>query len=206
MKKILFVIAPMLVCIATTLCSIGCSSIGVSSNLGARLDSIGRSLPIARQTGAKYSLNDKLYSECEVNYQSVSTPIVQFKFGHLYYWDELEEASFSSPERYLLALNEYEIIPAKDFDYKQATRSTKPKFMGHGIPSRYCTQFRLLSADFSPWDAQVNFLPARRSTGNYLRTPLVAAVSWGIDVPLTLVGNTILYTLTGMACMITSIL
>lgn len=208
MKKLLLVITLMLVCIATTLCNMSCSSIGVSSNLGAKLDSIGKSIPIARATGAKYTLNDKIYSECEVSYRSVNTPIVQFKFGHLYYWNDHVDAPSSPAGRYLLALNEHEIISARDFDYKQATHSTKPKFIGHGVPSRYCTRFRLLSADFanSPWDTQVNFLPERRSTGNYLRTPLVAAVSWGIDVPLTLAGNAILYTLTGVGCLIDAVL
>ena len=208
MKELLIILMPILVCIATTLLSVGCDAIGVSCNLGARLDSVGKNIPIARQTGAKYTLNDKLYSECEVSYRSVNTPIVQFKFGHLYYWNGHEDAPSSTPVRYLLALNGHEIISAKDFDYKQATRSTKPKFIGHGVPSQYCTRFRLLSADFdkSQSATQVNLLPEQRSTGNYLRTPLVAAISWGIDVPLTLAGNAILYTLTGVGCLIDAVL
>lgn len=196
-RKFLLFALPMLLCIATTLITVGCSSICVSSNLGAALDSVGKSVPYAHKT-ANYTLNGKLYTECEVSYSEFRTPIVELNFGHLNY-EATHQRNPQSRTRYLLASDSYEVIPASEFDYTRATRSVKPKSIGHGIPAHYCTHFRPLSADYndSVFGTQVNFLPEQRSTGNYLRTPLVAVVSWGVDVPLTLVGNTVLYTATG---------
>ncbi len=206
-RIILCRIQPRIICIAVALLNVSCASIGVSCNLGAGLDSLGKKVPLARQTGAKYKLNDKLYTECEVHYSPINTPMVQFKFGHLHYWNEHSDTPETATERYLLAVDENESIPAKAFAYNRATRSTKPKCMGHGVPYQYCTRFHPLSADFddSRSPTQVNFLPEQRTLGNYMRTPLVALVSWGVDVPLTLAGNAVLYTLTGFYLIIDKI-
>ena len=201
LKKILIFSLFPIVCITTTLLMAGCDSIGVSSNLGARLDSMGKAVPMAYKTG-QYTLNGKLYTECEVAYQQFETPIIEFSFGHLVYTAEHNslppDAQAPPPTRYLLAREGYEVIPAADFDYTHATGAAKPKSL-NPIPSAYCCHFRTLSADYNPHPrkAQVNFLPEQRSTGNRLRTPLVATISWGVDVPLTLIGNAVLYTITG---------
>lgn len=202
LKKLLMLSLLPIACIAMALSMVGCDSIGVSSNLGARLDSMGKAVPIGYKTG-QYTLNGKLYTECEVRYQEFQTPIIEFSFGHLVYTAEHSElppdAQAPPPTRYLLAREGYEVIPAADFDYKHATSTAKPKSL-NPIPSAYCCNFRALSADYNPHPrkAQVNFLPEQRTTGNHLRTPLVAVVSWGVDVPLTLIGNAALYTITGI--------
>lgn len=198
--------------LATTLLSVGCcGSIGMSCNLGAKLDSVGKAVPVAHSTG-QFLLDDKLYHECEIVYNNFQTPVIELKFGHLRYLAAHTPLPPGTPApptaRYLLCRKNNEVISAADFDYSRATCTAKPKHIGHGLPARYCTDFHPLSADYNKelWETQVNFLPEQRTLGNYLRTPLVAAVSWGVDVPLSLAGNAILYTLSGIAFLVDSAL
>lgn len=195
-------------CMLVALLTTACDSLGVSANMGVMLDSMGKSVPVAYAKDC-YSLNGKNYVECEVEYSQCSVPAVEAAFGHLVgpeveYTASTGWSQLPPVERYLLAEDGYEIVRAEDFDYSKA-ELVKPGDVYnpdyHGVPEAYTCRFDPLTADFctrSVYCAPVNFVPEKRTVGNYVRTPLVAAVSWGADVPLTAVSNTSLYSLFGV--------
>ena len=175
----------------------------VSFNLGAKLDTIGKAVPEAHDF-RYYMLNGKRYVDCEVRYRSLGISVVGCQFPHLYTDDEYGDLSAEMetplPTRYLLALNGNEVIAAEHFDYARAIRIDRPEDKGHDVPEQYLTHYRPLSADLAEsWvhDNPVDFVPVVRTAGNYARTPLVALVSYGVDVPVTLVCNIGGYTMLG---------
>ncbi len=199
--------ALMSACMLVALLTTSCDSLGVSANMGGMLDSVGKSVPVAYAKDC-YSQNGKNYVECEVKYSQCSVPAVEAAFGHLVgpeveYTASAGWSQLPPVERYLLAEEGYEIVRAEDFDYSKAelVKSDIYSTDYHGVPDAYIRRFDLLTADFCTrkvYCAPVNFVPEKRTVGNYVRTPLVAAVSWGADVPLTAVTNASLYSLFGV--------
>lgn len=112
------------------------------------------------------------------------------------------------PKRYVLALDDKEVIAAELFDHTRAIRIDRPESKGHAVPEQYLTHYRPLSADQAElmvFNNPVDFVPEVRTAGNYARTPLVALVSYGVDLPLTLAGNIAVYSLTGAGVLILGI-
>ena len=207
----MFVLLPWITCIAVALTSIGCRPMYVSLNLGAKLDTIGKAVPEAHDF-RYYRLDGKNYVECEVLYRSLDISAVGCQFPHLYTIDEYGELpgdmKTPQPKRYVLALDDKEVIAAEHFDYARAIRIDRPESKGHAVPEQYLTHYRPLSADLAElmvFNNPVNFVPEVRTTGNYARTPLVALVSYGVDLPLTLAGNIAVYSLTGAGVLILGI-
>ena len=204
----MFVLVPWITCIAVALASLGCRSMYVSLNLGAKLDTIGKAVPEAHDF-RYYRLDGKRYVECEVRYQSLDISVIGSQFPHLYTIDEYGElpADMKTPQptRYVLALDDNEVIATEHFDYARAIRIDRPEGKGHNVPEQYLTHYRPLSADLAElmiFDHPVNFVPEVRTAGNYARTPLVALVSYGVDVPVTLACNVGVYTLFGASMLI----
>ncbi len=207
-RVIMFVLVPWITCIAVALASLGCRSMYVSLNLGAKLDTIGKAVPEAHDF-RYYRLDGKRYVECEVRYQSLDISVIGSQFPHLYTIDEYGElpADMKTPQptRYVLALDDNEVIATEHFDYARAIRIDRPEGKGHDVPEQYLTHYRPLSADLAElmiFDHPVNFVPEVRTAGNYARTPLVALVSYGVDVPVTLACNVGVYTLFGASMLI----
>ena len=199
-----FVLAQWITCIAVALLSTGC----ISFNLGAKLDTIGKAVPEAHDF-QYYMLDGKRYVECEVRYQSLDISVIGGQFGHMCSHDEYGELpgdmKTPQPTRYVLAMDDNEVIASEHFDYTRAIRIDSPEGIQHFVPEQYLTHYRPLSADKAElmiFNEPVNFVPEVRTAGNYARTPLVALVSYGVDIPLTLAGNITLYTLLGAGALI----
>lgn len=203
----MFVLVPWITCIAVALSGLGCRSMYVSLNLGAKLDTIGKAVPEAHDF-RYYRLDGKRYVECEVRYQSLDISVIGGQFGHLCSHDEHGilpgDMKPPPPTRYVLALDDDEVIATDHFDYARAIRIDRPEDMGHTVPEQYLTHYRPLSADLAEsWvHDSVDFAPVVRTTGNYARAPLVALVSYGVDVPVTLACNVGVYTMCGAAMLI----
>ena len=207
-RVLLFVLVPWIMCVAVALTSLGCRSMYVSSNLGAKMDSIGKAVPQAHDF-RYYMLDGKRYVDCEVRYRSLDISVIGYQFPHLYTLDGYGELpgymKTPPPTRYVLALNDNEVIATEHFDYARAIRIDRPEAKGHDVTEQYLTQYRLLSADLAELmilDNPVDFVPVVRTAGNYARTPLVALVSYGVDVPVTLACNVGGYTMFGAAMLI----
>lgn len=176
----------------------------ISCNLGAKLDSIGKAVPtIHHNNPLLYELNGNYYTECEVRYMRY-TPNMMDWYSDPVRWGnraEYEEApsylNTPKPERYLLKLDEMspELVKTSDFDFRKARRIKSeelPKGVKNKIPAPICTGWHFLSADMLKVigePRELAILPEYRTFGNYLRTPLVAAVSWGVDVPASLAAS-----------------
>ena len=200
----MFVLAQWITCIAVALLSTGC----ISFNLGAKLDTIGKAVPEAHDF-QYYMLDGKRYVECEVRYQSLDISVIGGQFGHMCTHDEYGELprdmKTPQPTRYVLAMDDNEVIASEHFDYTRAIRIDSPEGIQHFVPEQYLTHDRPLSADKAElmnFNEPVNFVPEVRTAGNYARTPLVALVSYGVDVPVTLACNVGVYTLFGASMLI----
>ena len=200
----MFVLAQWITCIAVALLSTGC----ISFNLGAKLDTIGKAVPEAHDF-QYYMLDGKRYVECEVRYQSLDISVIGGQFGHMCSHDEYGELpgdmKTPQPTRYFLAMDDNEVIASEHFDYARAIRIDSPEGIQHFVPKQYLTHYRPLSADKAElmiFNEPVNFVPEVRTVGNYARTPLVALVSYGVDVPVTLACNVGVYTLFGASMLI----
>ncbi len=173
----------------------------VSSNIGAKLDSIGKAVPtIHRDTyNGLYQLNGVYYMECEVRYMRYAPNFMDW-YPDPVHWgmrSEYEEAqpylNTPKPERYLLKLGEEapELVRATDFDFRKARRTKideLPKNVKNRIPDSICTGWHFWSADLlknKGTPRELAILPEYRTLGNNLRKPLVAAISWGVDVPVS---------------------
>ena len=192
-RVLIFVLVPWITCLAVALTSLGCRSMYVSFNLGAKLDTIGKAVPEAHDF-RYYMLDGKRYVDCEVCYRSLDVSVVGCQFPHLYTDDEYGDlpavVKTPQPMRYVLALDDDEVIATEHFDYARAIRIDRPEDKGHDVPEQYLTHYRPLSGDLAElmvFDNPVAFVPDVRTAGNYARTPLVALVSYGVDVPVTLV-------------------
>ena len=118
-----------------------------------------------------------------------------------------------APEKYLIRLDEKnpQLIKAKDFAYGRArklnTASVLMKGLNFEVPRKLQKRFNPLTADVV-WNTdalnivRIKDRPEIRTKGNLWRRPLVAVVSYGVDVPLTVVGST---AMTGAMIIITPI-
>ncbi len=198
----------------------------IASNLGAALDSVGKAVPVITQKEKEipvvYKRGDDLYMECEVRYMRYAPHLVDF-YGDPIHWPqrvrytELSAAAkVPPPERYLICLNEQKpaLVRARDFDFSQAVRLNREearRYTLRHIPMRLNRGWHFLSADLLDANRgdikELSDVPEYRTLGNKLRTPLVAAISWGVDVPLSWAGSlvtsavivpaTVIYVLSG---------
>ncbi len=202
MKSIIFFIAGIL-CLMLSAC--------VSSNLGAKLDSIGKAVPTIHSDtySGLYQLNSDYYMECEVRYMRYAPNFADW-YPDPVHWGtraQYEEAqaylNAPKPERCLLKLNDKapELIKAADFDFRKARKINHedlPKGIRCKIPDSICTGWHFRSADLLKKNGEpreLAILPERRTLGNHLRTPLVAAISWGVDVPLSIATSAVTATI-----------
>lgn len=211
-RVLTFVLIPWITCIAVALTSLGCRSMYVSLNLGAKLDTIGKAVPEAHNF-RYYKLDGKRYVECEVRYRSLDISVIGVQFGHMSSHDEYGELpgdmKTPQPTRYILALNDAEVISPEHFDYARAISIDSPKRLAHNVPEHYLSHYRPLSADLAElrlYNNPVDFAPVVRTAGNYARTPLVALLSYGVDLPVTLICNIGVYTLFGVAVLIDGVM
>ena len=84
-------------------------------------------------------------------------------------------------------------IRAADFDYTHAKRVKKEELTTPYVPKSYFKHgdfTTLMPSQYEGADV-LQELPTIRSTGNKIRLPLAVAMSYGVDVPLTIAGYTI---------------
>ncbi|MBQ2379743.1 MAG: hypothetical protein II295_05045 [Akkermansia sp.] len=178
----------------------------ISSNIGAALDSVGKAVPTInhKENGPVfYQQGNNYYMECEVRYMRYAPNLMDWHPDPAFWGmrTEYEEAPaylrVPAPERYLLHLNAKEpaLVRAADFDFKKAKRikrTSLPKGTNTNIPISLRTGWHLLSADLlkeNSLPAELSTMPEKRTIGNYMRTPLVPLISWGVDVPVSIAGS-----------------
>lgn len=179
----------------------------ITSNLGARLDSVGKAVPTMVRQDAKdacvYKLGDDYYLECEIRYSRYAPLLFDFygdpaSWPHRVRYEELEcTDGVPASARYLIRMNEKNptLVRAADFDYAHAVKLKSEeagKYARKGIPLKLIRDWHFLSADLldTRYGAkELAVLPECRTLGNKLRTPLVAVISWGVDVPLSWAGS-----------------
>lgn len=182
----------------------------ITSNLGAALDGMGKAVPVVTQKEEEipvvYKRGDDCYMECEVRYMRYAPHLVDF-YGDPIHWPhrvrytELSAAAkVPPPERYLICLNKQQpaLVRARDFDFSQAVRLNREearRYTLRHIPIMLTRDWHFLSADLLDANRgdckELADLPEYRTLGNRLRMPLVAAISWGVDVPLSWAGSLI---------------
>lgn len=183
----------------------------VSSNIGAKLDSIGKAVPTIHSdtyTGL-YQLNGNYYMECEVRYMRYAPNFMDW-YPDPVHWGmrtTYEEAppylNIPAPERCLVKLGEQapELVKAADFDFRKARRiqpDALPKGLRYRIPNSLTTGWHFWSADLlkdKGEPRELSILPEQRTIGNHLRKPLVAAISWVVDVPLSIATSAVTATI-----------
>lgn len=193
----------------------------VFSNLGTRLDSYGKAVPTVRHRFNEqhiYALDNAYYMECDVVYLSYTKSSFDVLTDHVNTCGgsyTAPDASLGIPaaEKYLVRLDEQnpQLIRAADFDYPRAQKLNTPAVLMKGlhyeIPRKLQKRFHPLTADVTlNADAlntvRINNMPELRSRGNLWRRPLVAVVTYGVDMPLTVAGSTVM---TGVMAVITPI-
>lgn len=190
----------------------------VSSNIGAKLDSIGKAVPTIHLNNPQlYELNGDYYTECEVRYMRYAPNLMDWYPDPIHwgmraqYEDAQPYLNTPQPERYLLKLDEKapRLVKAAEFDFRKARRikyEALPKDVRLKIPGSICTGWHFWSADLLKDKGdprELAILPEQRTLGNYLRLPLVAAISWGVDVPLSIATSVVTAT-TGSTCLFIS--
>lgn len=177
----------------------------VSFNTGAKLDSIGKAEPTrdCLYDGQYYQLDGVAYHEIKVEYKQLNPNIIGYFCGH-----DIDTCQCSTPAPQYLNAPEAEIylvrldpsrtdkptfIRAADFDYTHAKRVKKEELNTPYIPKSYFKHgdfTTLMPSQYEGADV-LHELPTIRSTGNKIRLPLAVAMSYGVDVPLTIAGYTI---------------
>lgn len=184
------------------LCSL-CSC--VTFNTGAKLDSIGKAVPIlAYKEGEEsyYKVNGVVYKEILVEYRQLN-PRLMGVIIPIHYIDTCNPSTPSpdttgapTPELYLARLDNKPsddmpvFIRAIDFDYTEAKRVNENELaVSYMDRSHFTNKVDLLTLTPSQYDSLIlTGLPTIRTTGNKIRQPLAAALSYGVDLPLTAVG------------------
>lgn len=181
----------------------------VFSNFGTRLDSMGKAIPTVRHRFNEqniYQLNNAYYMECDLIYLTYTKSSIDVVTDHVNTCGgtyEMPDASMNvpAPEKCLIRLDEKnpQIIKAKDFAYGRARKLSTPTVLMKGVkfevPRKLQRRFHPLTADIA-WNTdalntvRIKDRPEIRTRGNLWRRPLVAIVSYGVDVPLTVVGST----------------
>lgn len=176
----------------------------IASNLGAALDSVGKAVPVITQKEEEvpvvYKRGDDCYMECEVRYMRYAPRLVDFYADAAYWPHRVRYAELSAaakvppPERYLICLNKQKptLVRAREFDFSRAVRLNREearRYTLRHIPVRLTRDWHFLSADLLDANRgdikELSDVSEYRTLGNKLRTPLVAVISWGVDVPLS---------------------
>ncbi len=185
-----------------TLCCL-CSC--VTFNTGAKLDSIGKAVPIMayRSEDSFYMVNGVTYKEIVVEYRQINPKLVGIIIlpHNINTCNDAPPAPDATgaptPELYLVRLDNKQsddmpvFIRAIDFDYTKAKRVDKKDLtVSYMDKSHFNRSVDLLTLTPSQYESTglfgvLNGLPTIRTTGNKLRLPLAVAMSYGVDLPLT---------------------
>ncbi|MBR1982986.1 MAG: hypothetical protein IKA23_09600 [Akkermansia sp.] len=174
----------------------------ISFNTGARLDSIGKAVPTCGnlEEPQYYLLNGVPYKEELVEYKQQNPKLVGIAVAH--YVDTVNSPvpapdyiGAPGPELYLARLDETRtdmpaFIRAIQFDYASAEKVDKEQIASPYLPHsafQHMDALTLMPSLYKRHGA-LKELPTIRTTGNKIRTPLVALLSYGVDAPLTAVG------------------
>ena len=189
----------------TTLC---CLSSCITFNTGAKLDSIGKAVPINtyREEESLFEVNGVVYQEIMVEYRQQNPKLMGFVISPHYIntrnptTPAPDDTGAPTPELYLVRLdnkltNDMPVfIKAIDFDYTKAKRVDKKDLtVSYMDKSHFNRSVDLLTLTPSQYESTglfgvLNGLPTIRTTGNKLRLPLAVALSYGVDLPLSAVG------------------
>lgn len=193
----------------------------VFSNFGTRLDSKGKAVPTVRHRFNEqhiYLLDGAYYMECDLVYLSHTKSYIDVVTDHVNtcgdtYSTPAPEVCVPPAEKCLVLMDEQNpaLVRAADFDYARAKKLSTPavlmKGLRYDIPRKLQKRFHPLTADVT-WNndalntVRIDTLPELRSEGNMWRRPLVAVVTYGVDMPLSAVGSTMM---TGVMVVITPI-
>ena len=186
-----------------SLCSL---SSCVTFNTGAKLDSIGKAVPMQENLDEPqfYLLDGVPYREVMIGYKQLNPKTMGFIM--LLHVDTrnpespaADDIEAPGAELYLVRLDANRadmptFIKAVDFEYTRAKRVEIDEVPRAGIPSEYFIKPRdWLTLMPSLYEGSTAFreLPTIRTTGNKLRLPLAVALSYVVDLPLTAVGYTV---------------
>ena len=188
----------------TTLCFL---SSCITFNTGAKLDSIGKAVPIKayRDEEPLYEVNGVVYQETMVEYRQLQPTLIGLVLAPHYIntsnpsTPAPDTTGAPTPELYLVRLdnkltNDMPVfIKAIDFDYTKAKRVNKDELaVSYMDRSHFTNKVDFLTLTPSQYDTlTLKGLPTIRTTGNKLRLPLAVALSYGVDLPLTAVGYTV---------------
>lgn len=181
-----------------------CLSSCITFNTGAKLDSIGKAVPINtyREEESLFEVNGVVYQEIMVEYRQQNPKLMGFIISPHYIntsnptTPAPDDTGAPTPELYLVRLdnkltNDMPVfIKAIDFDYTKAKRVNKDELaVSYMDRSHFTNKVDFLTLTPSQYDTlTLEGLPTIRTTGNKLRLPLAVALSYGVDLPLTAVG------------------
>ena len=187
-----------------SLVSLCCLSSCITFNTGAKLDSIGKAVPINtyREEESLFEVNGVVYQEIMVEYRQQNPKLMGFVISPHYIntrnptTPAPDDTGAPTPELYLVRLdnkltNDMPVfIKAIDFDYTKAKRVNKDELaVSYMDRSHFTNKVDFLTLTPSQYDTlTLEGLPTIRTTGNKLRLPLAVALSYGVDLPLTAVG------------------
>ena len=181
-----------------------CLSSCITFNTGAKLDSIGKAVPINtyREEESLFEVNGVVYQEIMVEYRQQNPKLMGFVISPHYIntrnptTPAPDDTGAPTPELYHERLdnkltNDMPVfIKAIDFDYTKAKRVNKDELaVSYMDRSHFTNKVDFLTLTPSQYDTlTLEGLPTIRTTGNKLRLPLAVALSYGVDLPLTAVG------------------
>ena len=181
-----------------------CLSSCITFNTGAKLDSIGKAVPINtyREEESLFEVNGVVYQEIMVEYRQQNPKLMGVIISPHYIntsnptTPAPDATGAPTPELYLVRLdnkltNDMPVfIKAIDFDYTKAKRVNKDELaVSYMDRSHFTNKVDLLTLTPSQYDSLIlTGLPTIRTTGNKIRQPLAVALSYGVDLPLTAVG------------------
>lgn len=187
-----------------SLVSLCCLSSCITFNTGAKLDSIGKAVPINtyREEESLFEVNGVVYQEIMVEYRQMNPKLMGIIIP-IHYVNTCnpdtpapDSTGAPTPELYLARLDNKQtddmpvFIKAIDFDYTKAKRVNKDELaVSYMDRSHFTNKVDLLTLTPSQYEPLIlEGLPTIRTTGNKLRLPLAVALSYGVDLPLTAVG------------------
>ena len=190
-----------------SLVSLCCLSSCITFNTGAKLDSIGKAVPINtyREEESLFEVNGVVYQEIMVEYRQMNPKLMGIIIP-IHYVNTCnpdtpapDSTGAPTPELYLVRLDNKQtddmpvFIKAIDFDYTKAKRVNKDELaVSYMDRSHFTNKVDLLTLTPSQYEPLIlEGLPTIRTTGNKLRLPLAVALSYGVDLPLTAVGYTV---------------
>ena len=190
-----------------SLVALCCLSSCITFNTGAKLDSIGKAVPINayRDEEPLYEVNGVVYQETMIEYRQLQPTLIGLVLAPHYIntrnpsTPAPDTTGAPTPELYLVRLdnkltNDMPVfIKAIDFDYTKAKRVNKDELaVSYMDRSHFTNKVDFLTLTPSQYDTlTLEGLPTIRTTGNKLRLPLAVALSYGVDLPLTAVGYTV---------------